>query len=283
MADRSPSPQQPRPRPAGLGVFEQALEAFEQALVIRREIGDLVGVIATLDNLGAVAQDQRDLDRALALFEEAIEVGKQIGDRNRIAVVLTHLGEAHYRNGHPNKAIEVLRLAEERCDDLGDKLGLAEALRALGKAHLLQGDLAKARECIGRSVDLFAAVRSKVHLGVALRTLGEITAAGGWGSAHTKSAREYFTRSVSIFEQSGNEIELARTFKLYARFLGSDREYAEDDKSRADAEDMNARADAIFARLKISSAALDARGRMPSVQRDGGSPSTPPVTRDEEA
>jgi tetratricopeptide (TPR) repeat protein len=256
------------------GVFEQALEAFEQALVIRREIGDLVGVIATLDNLGAVAQDQRDLDRALALFEEAIEVGKQIGDRNRIAVVLTHLGEAHYRNGHPNKAIEVLRLAEERCDDLGDKLGLAEALRALGKAHLLQGDLGKARECIGRSVDLFAAVRSKVHLGVALRTLGEITAAGGWGSAHTKSAREYFARSVSIFEQSGNEIELARTFKLYARFLGSEREYAQDDKARADAEEMNGRADAIFGRLKISAAALDARGRLPS---------KPPATRDDEA
>ena len=49
----------------------------------------------------------------------------------------------------------------------------------------------------GRAVDLFASVRSKVHLGSALRTLGEITAAGGWGSAHTKSAREYFAHFLS--------------------------------------------------------------------------------------
>jgi tetratricopeptide (TPR) repeat protein len=253
------------------GEFKQALEALEQSLTIRREIGDQVGVVATLDNLGSVAQDQRDFPRAMALFEEALEVGKQIGDRNRIALVYTHLGEAQYRSGHPNKAIEILRQAEELCDELGDKLGLAEALRGLGKAYLLQGDLGKARDCIGRAVDLFASVRSKVHLGVALRTLGEITAAGGWGSAHTKSAREYFARSVAIFEQTGNEVELARTFKVYARFLTTEREFAQDENARREAETMDARADQIFARLKISSIGIE-----PAPFYGGKTPSRPP-------
>src|SRR4029078_9886543 len=96
------------------------------------------------------------------------------------------------------------------CDELGDRLKLAETLRALGKAYLMQSDLDKARECIGRAVDLFASVRSKVHLAAALRTLGENKAAGGGGSAHTTSAREDFDRAVAIFEQSGNDVELAR-------------------------------------------------------------------------
>jgi tetratricopeptide (TPR) repeat protein len=234
------------------GQFKEALDAFEQSLAIRRDIGDLVGVVSTLTNLGSVAQDQQDFKRALALFEEALEGANQVGDRNRIALVLTNMGEAHYRSGHPNKAIELLRQAEELCDELGDKLGLAEALRGLGKAYLLQGDLGKARDCIGRAVDLFASVRSKVHLGAALRTLGEITAAGGWGSAHTKSAREYFARSVAIFEQTGNEVELARTCKVYARFFATEPEFASDPKVRAEAAAMEARADAIFARLRIS-------------------------------
>ena len=84
------------------------------------------------------------------------------------------------------------------CDELGDRLGLAQALRGLGKAYMHHGDLAKARDAIRRAVDIFAAARSKAHLGAALRTLGEITAAGGWGSAHTRSAREYFARAVAI-------------------------------------------------------------------------------------
>jgi tetratricopeptide (TPR) repeat protein len=238
------------------GQFKEALEALEQSLLIRREIGDRIGVGVTLNNLGTVAQDQRDFTTALALFGEALLVCKQIGDRNRIAMVLTNIGEVHYRSGNPAEAIKILGEAEGLCDDLGDKLGLAEVLRGLGKAYMLKGDLAKARDCIGRAVDLFAAVRSKVHLGIALRTLGEITAAGGWGSAHTRSAREYFARAVTIFEQTGNEVELARTYKVYSRFLqrpGGERPEGGSiaDGQQQDAETMNEKADAIFARLQI--------------------------------
>lgn len=236
------------------GEFKQALDAFEQALLIRREIGDLVGLVATLNNLGTIAEDQRDFARAAAFLTEALEVAEQIGDRNRTALVLTNLGEVQYRSGDPDAAVATLGRAEALCDELGDKLGLAEVLRGLGKAHLLRGDLVKARDAIGRAVDLFASVRSKVHLGAALRTLGEITAAGGWGSAHTKSAREYFARSVAIFEQTGNDVELARTFKVFARFLLTEPELASDPATRRDAEAMESRADAVFARLKISAA-----------------------------
>jgi len=75
------------------GEFKQALEAFDQALKIRREIGDLIGVVVTLNNLATVAQDQREDEQALRMFEEALAVAKEIGDRNKIALVLTNLGE----------------------------------------------------------------------------------------------------------------------------------------------------------------------------------------------
>lgn len=246
------------------GEFKQALEVFEQALQIRREIGDLVGVVTTLNNLGTIAQDQRDFEKALSLFTEALDVARQVGDRNRIALVLCNIGESHYRNGNTDQAIEVLRQAEEQFDELGDKLGLAEALRGLGKAYLLQGDLPKARDTISRAVDLFASVRSKVHLGVALRTLGEITAAGGWGAVHTKSAREYYIRAVTIFEQTGNEVELARTFKVYARFLRGESQFATDQSAQAEAKGMDEKAEEIFTRLNISGETTHDGGAIPT-------------------
>ena len=234
------------------GDFKSALSAFEQALKIRREIGDLIGVVLTLNNQGKVFQALRDFEQALKLFGEARDQIREIGDRNRLALILTNMGETYDSMSQPNKAIDVLQQAEELCDELGDKLGLAEALRGLGKAYMLQGDLVRARDSIGRAVDLFASVRSKVHLGTALRTLGEITAAGGWGAAHTKSAREYYARSVAIFEQTGNEVELARTYKVYSRFLKTEPEFADDDAARAEADQMQARAEEIFQRLSIS-------------------------------
>jgi hypothetical protein len=122
----------------------------------------------------------------------------------------------------------------------------------MGEAYLANGELVKARECIGRCVDLFATVRSKVQLGIALRTLGEITAAGGWGPTHTRSAREYFARSAEIFEQTGNEVELARTFASYARFLKKEDEFARDDVAQSEAARMEHAAHAIFARLLVA-------------------------------
>ncbi|MBK9264832.1 MAG: tetratricopeptide repeat protein [Polyangiaceae bacterium] len=235
------------------GQFRDALDAFEQSLQLRRDVGDLVGVVTTLNNLGTIAEERRNYQKALTLFEEALDVAQQIGDRNKIALVLTNIGTTHYRSGEPEKAIGVLMRAEGLCDELGDRLKLAETLRALGKAYLMQSDLDKARECIGRAVDLFASVRSKVHLAAALRTLGEITAAGGWGSAHTTSAREYFDRAVAIFEQSGNEVELARTFKTYARFLQRNPELAKDEQAQREATAMESRADQIFGRLERTS------------------------------
>ncbi len=244
------------------GEFGQAIEAWEQALGIRRDIGDLVGVVATLNNLGTLALDRSDFAVAMPLLEQALDVAKQIGDRNRIALVLVNTGDALHRSGQPDRAIEVLKQAEEQFDELGDKLGLADALRAMGEAHLARGDLVKARECIGRCVDIFATVRSRVQLGIALRTLGEITAAGGWGPTHTKSAREYYARSVTIFEQTGNEIELAKTFVAFARFLRQNDEYRAEPAAQADATRMEGASRAIYERLQ---GGRDAKPRQPSL------------------
>ena len=239
------------------GQFKLALDAFEQALRIRREIGDLVGVSISLNNLGTVAQDQRDDARALLLFEEAYDVAEETGDRNRIALILTNLGETHNRLGDSQKAIEFLQQAEVLADELGDKLGLAEAVRGLGKAYLAQREYTKARESTARAVEIFREIQSKVQLGVALRSLGEVTAAGRAGGEGLKNARGYLLHSIVIFEEIGNEVELARSCRAYADLLRSVPEIQVDPALELEATTYSQRADEIFAKLKISSFGLE--------------------------
>ncbi len=239
------------------GQFKLALDSFEQALRIRREIGDLVGVSISLNNLGTVAQDQRDDQRALTLFLEAWEVAKETGDRNRIALVLTNLGETYNRLGDPAKAITYLKQAEEIADELGDKLGLAEAVRGLGKAYLKQREYTKARECTARAVDIFREVQSKVQLGVALRSLGEVMAAGSAGGEGLMTARAHLLQSVWIFEEIGNDVELARSCRVYAALLQASPDFETDPTSVKEAEQFARRAEEIFAKLKLSSHGFD--------------------------
>ncbi len=242
------------------GQFKLALDAFEQALRIRREIGDLVGVSISLNNLGTVAQDQRDDARALQLFLEAYEVAKETGDRNRIALVLTNLGETYNRLGDPTKAIHYLKQAEEIADELGDKMGLAEAVRGLGKAYLAQREYTKARECTARAVDIFREIQSKVQLGVALRSLGEVMAAGSAGGEGLLTARAHLLQSIWIFEEIGNDVELARSCRVYAALLRASPDFRTDEVAVTEAEQFSRRAEEIFAKLKMSSHGLDTDG-----------------------
>jgi len=240
------------------GQFKLALDAFEQALRIRREIGDLVGVSISLNNLGTVAQDQRDDPQALTLFLEAHEVAKETGDRNRLALVLTNLGETYNRLGDATKAVHHLKQAEEIADELGDKMGLAEAVRGLGKAYLAQREYTRARECTARAVEIFREIQSKVQLGVALRSLGEVMAAGSAGGEDLLTARAHLLQSIWIFEEIGNDVELARSCRVYASLLRVASDLPLDAATLEEADLFTKRAEEIFARLKVSSFGLDA-------------------------
>jgi tetratricopeptide (TPR) repeat protein len=237
------------------GDYKGALDSFDQALRIRREIGDLVGVSATLNNLGTVAQESGDDRRALALFQEAYEIAKDTGDRHRLALFLTNVGETHNRLGDPYRAIQLLKQAEEMADDLGDKLGLAEAVRGLGKAYLARREYTKAREYTQRALELFSATGSKVQLGVALRSLGEVTAAACAGGVELQEAAEHLKKSMAIFEEVGNEVELARSCRAYATLLTRAPGYAGDPTAEAQARMLTARAEEIFAKVQASGGA----------------------------
>ena len=61
-----------------------------------RELGDQIQAGAAMNGLGLVAYYQGDFSRAVALHEEALELRRALGDRNGIAISLGSLGLAVY-------------------------------------------------------------------------------------------------------------------------------------------------------------------------------------------
>jgi tetratricopeptide (TPR) repeat protein len=230
------------------GRFAEAKQALHDALVLRRSIDDVAGVAQTLSNLGTIHQDDGDHAGAGELFEEALIHARAVGDRMREAVILTNLGENHYRTGAPAKAIAELQKAEEVSGSLGDRILEGEILRGLAKAHMLIHDHAKAREYVSSSILLFEQARAKSFLATALRTRGEIAVSAGWGGEEHEKARAAFGKSIQIFEDLGNEIELASSLEAYAGLLVLDKSAA----SVEEAHTIQKRAEAIRARLRAS-------------------------------
>ena len=230
------------------GDTQKAREAFESSLQLRRKNSDRIGLAEALTNLGCLEQDRNNWNGALKLFEEAFAWADQVGERNRVAVLLTHIGTTHYHRGETDLAIQVLQQAEELCDELGNRLHLAEAWRGLAKAFLLQGELKRAREHVKRAVDLFGQVRSKPHLAIGLRTLAEVTAAGAWGEGHEDRVLDYFTRSINLCKELGNELEVARSYRAFSKFALENQYYRGNPDILREAKKLDEMASEIFER-----------------------------------
>ena len=63
------------------GQPQRALEVYEQALPMRREVGDRAGEATTLNNMALVYQATGQPQRALELYEQALPLMREVGDR----------------------------------------------------------------------------------------------------------------------------------------------------------------------------------------------------------
>jgi tetratricopeptide (TPR) repeat protein len=64
---------------AGLGERARALEFYQQALPILREVGDRAGEAVTRYNLAMIHRGWGELDRAVTELEQVVELDRQVG------------------------------------------------------------------------------------------------------------------------------------------------------------------------------------------------------------
>ena len=110
-------------RTIDLGDVRRAIENYEQALVISREIGDRRGEGTDLGNLGNAYQSLGDVRRAIENYEQALVISREIGDRRGEGTDLGNLGIAYTDLGDVRRAIENYEQALVISREIGDRRG----------------------------------------------------------------------------------------------------------------------------------------------------------------
>jgi tetratricopeptide (TPR) repeat protein len=118
---------------------EEAL--FQQALTIRRDIGDPAGTAESLFGLGLVHQVLReDWDAAMPYYWEALDLAERYGDLLLRSEVHRHVGFFYATSDlQSDKALEHLRISHELRAELGDPRWIPGGTVALGIAELADG------------------------------------------------------------------------------------------------------------------------------------------------
>ena len=180
--------------------FREAIQSWEQALVIYRELEDRQGQANVLNNLGLAYQSLSDFRQAIAYYEQALPLFEAIGDRQGQAGALNNLGIAYRNLSDYRQAITHYEQALSLFKTIGDRQGQAGALNNLGIAYGSLSDYRQAIAYYEQALPLSEAIgdrqgqaNSLNNLGIAYRNLSNF-----------HQAIAYYEQALPLFEAIGD-------------------------------------------------------------------------------
>ncbi len=130
---------------------------YQEALRLRKQLGDRVGQGTTLNNLGSVYYNKRDYQSALDVYQQALALRQADNDFRGQANTLSNIGFVCHAAGQReknrnragewySKALEYYQAALKIQQKLGDRAGEEIALYNIGKIYNSQGNQLKAQD-----------------------------------------------------------------------------------------------------------------------------------------
>ncbi|NEQ09212.1 MAG: tetratricopeptide repeat protein [Moorea sp. SIO4E2] len=187
--------------------FPEALQSWQKALTIYREIGDRSGEAKSLGSLGNAYHALGNYPKAMENYQQSLTIARAIGDRSGEAYSLNGLGNAYYFLGDYPKAIENHQQSLTIARAIGDRSGVANSLNGLGIAYYFLGDYPKAIEYHQQSLTIALEIgycsglaNSLNNLHIAYQNLGDYP-----------KAIEYLQQSLAIAREIGDRSGVANS------------------------------------------------------------------------
>ncbi len=114
-------------------MYDEALEKYEEALEIKKRIGDVSGEAISLHQIGMIYQERGLYDEALEKYEESLEITKRIGDVSGEASSLHQIGSIYQERGSYDVALVKYEEALEIEKRIGNVNGEAFSYGQLGQ------------------------------------------------------------------------------------------------------------------------------------------------------
>ncbi|MDY6938640.1 MAG: tetratricopeptide repeat protein [Cyanobacteriota bacterium] len=182
-----------------LGEKQKALEYFEQSLPLSQAVGNRAGEAATLNNIGGVYSALGEKHRALEYYEQALPLRRAVGDRAGEATTLTNIGSVYSDLGEKQKALEYYEQSLPLSQAVGDRAVVATTLNNIGLVYSDLGEKQKALEYYEQSLPLSQAVGDRAGEATTLTNIGGVYDALG----EKQRALEYYEQSLPLFQAVG--------------------------------------------------------------------------------
>lgn len=171
---------------AALGDFEGAERNYQQALVIRRKLGDLRSIAGTLLNLGLLYSVLGDWDRTIAVKSEAIETAVASGNTDQEVLYRIILANSLWHLGRTAETRAQLELADRLAAGSADEDTRFELVHRWGDLLRQEGDSVAAQLLHEQAVAYYRSSGQVIRLAdCQLQIARDLIQQGKWDEARS--------------------------------------------------------------------------------------------------
>jgi tetratricopeptide (TPR) repeat protein len=185
--------------------FSESRRRYEEALSIRRNLGDPSKIADSLHRVGILAEVRQEYDDAWRLQTESLSIGRGYAGANLLADILHHLGGLEELRGNSGLAKELKQESLDLRQTTGDRWGEAWSLIVQGNERRYHGDFEGARDLYERGLDIYEATGDKRRIAYLVNKLGLIYLDSG----DLQAAEDAFGKSLNHARQLGIQEEIA--------------------------------------------------------------------------
>jgi len=146
----------------------KAIDNFNKAIALSKEINNLMVIPVALNNLGFIYKQEGDILKALDYYHQSLKLNQELKEESEIALALNNIGGIYFKQKEYDKALKYYLDALLIEKKSGTKNGEARLYSNIGSVYKEQNKLIEAIDYFNYSVKIYTQIGNKKGLATSL-------------------------------------------------------------------------------------------------------------------
>ncbi|MEP0923404.1 tetratricopeptide repeat protein [Leptolyngbya sp. ST-U4] len=201
---------------SALGQYQRALDNSNQVLALAREVGDRQWEGRALNLIGRVYSALRQYQQALDNYNQALVIAREIGDRQEEKVILINTGFVYSNLGQYQQALDNYNQALVITREIGDRQGEEVILSNFGGVYSALGQYRQALDNYNQALVITREIGDRQGEGRTLNLIGRVYSALGQYRQALDNYNQALVITREIGDRQGEEVILSNFGRVYS-------------------------------------------------------------------
>ncbi len=205
--------------------YMKAINSYEDALEVDREMGNQENIATCLNNIGLVYKKLGFYDKAIEYYLEALKLDEEQQNDTNIAIQLNNIGIIYDRWGKYDEAIEYYIRSLRIKENLGEQKGMAATLNNIGMVYTSWRKFEQAIQNFEEALKIMTMLDNEGEMAKYLNNLG----LAYYNLRLYDTAIKYYNQALEIDTKLGKQDQVATQYNNIGLVYLSTRKYVEAD------------------------------------------------------